>query len=105
MKLSRSIVDDIRFVKGYFPASFDQYDGKNISVLNLDVDLYDSYKECLSYFYPLIVKGGVVIFDEYDGPGDVQKWPGAKRAIDEFSSEFKLKLQKHWTGFVYFRKI
>ena len=26
--LSRSIVDDIRFVKGYFPASFDQYDGK-----------------------------------------------------------------------------
>jgi O-methyltransferase len=49
----------VRLVKGWFPKSFPEYDAKEpIALLHLDVDLYQSYKDCLTYFYPLVARGG-----------------------------------------------
>src|SRR5262249_1408724 len=44
-------------VKGYFPTSFMEYSGEPIGLLHLDVDLYQSYKDCLEWFEPLVAPG------------------------------------------------
>jgi O-methyltransferase len=93
----------IFFVKGFFPESFSGFK-QEVALLHLDVDLYQSYKDCLSHFFPLLRSGGVILFDEYDHAKDLQKWPGAKIAIDEFLSEYDLPIRHHWSGFTYAQK-
>jgi len=45
-----------------------------------DVDIYQSTRSCLDFFYPRMVHGGVMIFDDYEWKG----CPGVKKAISEF---------------------
>jgi len=73
---------DERFVlvEGLFPATFPEYSGGPIALLHLDVDLYQSYKDCLEYFVPKVAPGGVIAFDEYRD----LTWVGATRAIEEY---------------------
>lgn len=86
--LARHLGDDqfvrsrVTFVKGFFDTTLSQYPHKSISLLNLDVDLYDSYKVCLEKLYPLLSAGGIVTFDEYVREGAA--FPGAVKAINEF---------------------
>ena len=54
--------------------------GLRISLLHLDLDLYEPTLVALKYLYPLVVPGGVVIFDEYGMVG----FPGETKAIDEY---------------------
>ncbi|MBW8039164.1 MAG: hypothetical protein FVQ85_04100 [Planctomycetes bacterium] len=75
------IDNNITLVEGFFSESLTRYRGGNIALLHLDVDLYQSYKETLKFFYPKVVKGGIIAFDEYH---KVEKFSGAKIAIDEF---------------------
>jgi len=71
----------VTLVPGFFKDSLSRLSSfPNVSFLHLDCDLYDSYKECLAFFYPRLSPGAIVLFDEYDDP----KWPGAKKAVDEF---------------------
>jgi len=49
------------------------------ALVNLDADLYNPTKAGLEYFYPLLSPGGVIIVHDY-----THKWPGIKRAVDEF---------------------
>lgn len=42
---------------------------KNIAVLRLDGDLYESTKVCLQYLYPQVSPGGWVILDDYNLDG------------------------------------
>jgi len=83
--------DKVKLVKGFFPTTFKYYNGQPIAILHVDVDLYQSYKDVLDYFYPFVVKGGLIMFDEYNEP----KWPGATKAIDEFISKTGHTLQKY----------
>ena len=71
-------------VKGFFEESLLKYTGKQIALLHLDADLYESYKTSLELLYTKIPKGGVVAFDEYMGTFEHINFPGAKKAIDEF---------------------
>ena len=54
--------------------------GFRISLLNLDVDLYEPTKVALEFLYPLVVPGGIVILDEYAMPG----FPGESRAFEDY---------------------
>ncbi|MDC0372904.1 TylF/MycF family methyltransferase [Candidatus Pelagibacter ubique] len=99
------IKNNIKMIKGFFPKSFQSFDEK-ISFLHLDVDLYDSYKECLKFFYPKVVSGGIITFDEYIDKKNKRsnkgwEWHGAKIAIDEFIEDKNLTLLTHPTGFNY----
>ena len=57
-----------------------------IALLNLDVDLYESYRDCLRALGPRVT--GLIVFDEYR----VAKWPGATLAIDECLPELGHRL-------------
>lgn len=93
-------VASVTFVKGWIPDALTHVHGP-IRVLHLDVDLYRSYADALRTLWPQVVPGGWILFDEYDQGRDLQKWPGAKRAIDEFASEVEIELHRHWSGFVH----
>ena len=86
-------------IEGFFPDSFSEYPGTPVSLLHLDVDLYASYVACFEFFEPLLQPGAVILLDEYDRGNDEEKWPGAKRAVDEFADARGLTVDKHYSGF------
>jgi len=85
-------------VPGFFNKSLSNYNKKPIAFLHVDVDLYDSYNDVLNTLFPFVVKGGVVLFDEY---GD-ENWPGAKQAIDEFLKKHPHELIQEQIGKKYY---
>jgi O-methyltransferase len=54
---------------------------QRLALVNLDADLYLPTKAGLEFFYPLLSPGGVIIIHDY-----THKWPGIKKAVDEFVS-------------------
>lgn len=74
------IAQTVRLMPGLFSETLPGYDGQ-VALLHVDVDLYQSYLDCLTNLWPRIVAGGIVAFDEY---GEPDTWPGARRAVDEF---------------------
>lgn len=49
-----------------------------ISLLNIDVDIYEPTVTILKYLYPLVVSGGIVMLDDYG------VFPGETKAVDEY---------------------
>lgn len=93
-KIERTFVkNNVRLVKGFFEESLHTFDGRTVAFLHLDVDLYESYKVTLEYFWPKVAAGGVVLFDEYKQPVELVKWPGASKAIDEFFGDSRSQIR------------
>jgi len=65
--------------KGYFPETTEGLNEK-FCLVNLDFDLYQPTVAGLEYFYPRMVKGGVILIHDYFSIG----WQGVKKAVDEF---------------------
>ncbi len=71
--------ESVKVIKGVFPSTIND-DPLNFCFVHVDVDLYQSAKDCCEYFYQRLVPGGVMIFDDY-GFGTC---PGVRQAVDEF---------------------
>jgi hypothetical protein len=74
-------------IKGFFEDTLDNNNLEQISLLNLDVDLYESYRICLEKLYPKVTPGGIITFDEY--LRENLFFPGAMKAINEFFTDKK----------------
>lgn len=76
----RRLHEQARFVAGDVLATLDNPENltEHISVLRLDTDWYESTRKELEVLYPRLVKGGVLIIDDYG------YWGGAKKAVDEY---------------------
>jgi O-methyltransferase len=74
--------DNAFIFEGIFPKETAYYLDQDevYSFVHLDCDIYTSVKESLEFFYPRMVPGGVIVFDDYGEPN----CPGAKLAVDEF---------------------
>jgi len=70
--------DKIVFVKGKVEDTIPKNMPERIALLRLDTDWYESTKHELEYLYPILVKNGVLIVDDYGF------WAGAKKATDEY---------------------
>jgi hypothetical protein len=81
----------IKFYKGFFENTLHNLKDEKFSLVHLDCDLYQSYKECLNFFYDKVLPGGYIVFDEYSFSKDV--YPGAQKAIDEFMADKPEKIQ------------
>jgi O-methyltransferase len=68
---------------GWIPAVFEGLPEKRWAFLHIDVDLHEPTLECLEYFYPRLVAGGVILCDDYGS----QLFPGARRAWDSFCED------------------
>jgi hypothetical protein len=82
-KFSKGLMDNVHLVPGWFEDTLPSFSTK-IALLHIDVDLHDSYLTVLNELYDQVVAGGVIAFDEYKSPWDVERFPGAAKAIDSF---------------------
>jgi hypothetical protein len=69
----------IKYHKGWIPDRFSEVRGETFSFVHIDVDLFQPTYDSIQFFYPRLIKNGLMVFDDY---GCVQ-FPGAKKAIDE----------------------
>jgi O-methyltransferase len=70
-----------QFVKGWFRDTIPNSNIKNISVLRLDGDMYESTWLVLTHLYPKLSSGGFTIIDDY---GAI---PSCKAAVDDFRAK------------------
>jgi O-methyltransferase len=90
----------VHIVKGWFQDTFPSAQIRDIAILHIDADWYESVKLCLEKFYDSVQPGGYIILDDY---GD---WEGCRIATDEFLQKRALDvklIQVDYTGF-YFQK-
>ncbi|WP_153799444.1 TylF/MycF/NovP-related O-methyltransferase [Foetidibacter luteolus] len=68
-------------IKGWFNDTVSSFRSTNkIALLRLDGDWYESTLTCLQALYPKVVKGGLVIIDDY------YSWDGCSRAVHDYFS-------------------
>ncbi len=60
-----------------------EHPGVRFSLVHFDCDLYKPTKGALEAFWPLVSRGGIVLFDEYG----IADWPGETKAVDEFFAD------------------
>ncbi|MBL8833718.1 MAG: class I SAM-dependent methyltransferase [Rhodospirillales bacterium] len=92
--------DGVKFLKGWFKDTLHAAPIKELALLRLDGDLYESTMDALQALYAKVVPGGFVIVDDY---GDFEP---CRRAIDEFRATHAIRdpiVPVDWTG-VYWRK-
>lgn len=70
--------------------------GVRFSLIHFDCDLYKPTKVALENLWPILSRGGVMLFDEYS----ILDWPGETKAVDEFfADKSNIKIKKFtWTN-------
>ncbi|EAI2082401.1 methyltransferase [Campylobacter lari] len=82
-------LDKCCFVEGYFPETIVKIpQDEKFKFVNIDMDLYQPILEGLVYFYPKLVKDGVILIHDYFHP----YYTGAKRAVDEFCKNNNIEI-------------
>lgn len=79
--------ENVYFIKGYFPDSVKELPKEEkYCFVHIDCDLYYPIKSGLEYFWPRIVKGGIIMVHDYSSG----HWEGATQAVDEFCILYKV---------------
>jgi hypothetical protein len=74
----------VEFHPGPIPDLFANVADRKFAFVHVDVDLYLPAKRCCEFFYPRMVPGGVMVFDDYGFPSYVD---AEKKAVDEFFAD------------------
>jgi len=93
-EISKKMVapDKVVFKVGYFPETAEGLEDK-FCFVNLDVDLYAPTLAGLEFFYPKMIKGGVILIHDYfEGLFVNPKgaFVGIKKAVTEFAKKYNL---------------
>lgn len=95
VRISLADFPKIEYVKGWIPDVFRNRSAiVNYKFVHVDLDLYAPTKGAISHFFPMLVKGGILVCDDYGS----LRWPGAKRAVDEYCCENKVGFVPLSTG-------
>lgn len=81
-------------VKGWIPETFGAYANHRFRMVHIDVDLHDPTRDSLTFFYPRMVSGGIILLDDH---GFVN-CPGARLAAETFFADKPEKLIELPTG-------
>ncbi len=71
-------LEAFKMVKGDVCQTLDKERPESLALLRLDTDWYASTKKELEVLYPLLVRGGILIIDDYG------HFKGARQAVDEY---------------------
>lgn len=78
----QSLSKNVELVKGDILVTLKNYLSKNphlkVSLLHIDVDLYEPVKEILALLYDRVSTGGIIILDDYG------TFAGTNKAVDDF---------------------
>lgn len=75
--------DFVEYFHGWIPSRFSDVDGRSFCFVHIDVDLYEPTRDSIAFFYPRMVPGGIMLFDDYG----FHQCPGARQASDEFFAD------------------
>lgn len=78
--------ENLIFVKGKVEVTIPEIIPKTISLLHLDTDWYESTYAELTYLFPKLAVGGVIIIDDYG------HWRGCRAAVDHYLQENNVKI-------------
>lgn len=85
---------NFRYYKGWIPDEFHKVKDLQFSFVHIDVDIYQPTCDSLDFFYPRMMKGGVIVIDDYG----FRDWPGAKKAVEEMAEKHGFKVLSLTTG-------
>lgn len=72
---------NVSIIKGMVPDTLPQCDARKICYLSIDMNVVAPEIAAINYFWDKVVKGGVVILDDYGFPQHINQ----KNAFDEFA--------------------
>lgn len=78
--------DKIHFVKGPVESTLPAQAPAQIALLRLDTDFYESSKHEMIHLFPRLIRGGVLLLDDYG------HWEGQRTAVDEYLAGQKVPL-------------
>lgn len=86
-------IDKVQLIKGDCSKTIPDFIEKNqhlvVSMLFIDLDIYEPTKAALEHFLPRMHKGSILAFDELDNP----QWPGETLALLETYGLKNLKIE------------
>jgi hypothetical protein len=68
--------DNVSLIEGVFEETL--FPRQNVSFAHIDCDWYDSVTICINRIWPLLMRGGVMLFDDY------RSYEGCRKAVDHF---------------------
>lgn len=71
---------NIKIYKGIFPETSAPITEKKFCFVHVDTDIYKSTKDCIEFFYPRMVSGGIIICDDFKSP----ECKGVEKAVNDF---------------------
>ena len=85
----------VKFLEGWFQETLPSAPIKELSILRLDGDMYESTMDALEALYPKLAIGGYVLVDDYGA------WPNCRQACNDYRSRHGIKdkiISVDWTG-------
>lgn len=76
------VEDRIQIFRGVFPEDTGSFVNESLALCHIDVDVYASARDVFNKIWPLMVRGGVVVFDDYGFQG----CEGVTRFVNEIPS-------------------
>ncbi|MGE4398770.1 MAG: TylF/MycF/NovP-related O-methyltransferase [Campylobacterales bacterium] len=100
---TQKLNQNIEIIKGDIAKTLPEYIAANpqlkISLLHIDVDIYEATKMSIECLFDKVVKGGVVVFDDYGA------FAGANKAIDDyFGNNIEIKKLRYSNAIAYIVK-
>ncbi len=94
-------IDKVHLVKGNVTQTILQFVAEHphllVSLLFLDLDLYEPTKVAIEHFLPRMPRGAVIAFDELDNP----MWPGETLALLDSAGLGRLKIRRlEWDPYI-----
>lgn len=72
--------DFCKLIRGWIPESLEYVSDRSFRFVHIDLDLAEPTLKALEFFYPRVVCGGILLFDDYG----FHSCPGARVAVDSF---------------------
>tara|TARA_Y100000310_G_scaffold167762_1_gene167712 strand:+ start:647 stop:1444 length:798 start_codon:yes stop_codon:yes gene_type:complete len=88
LKIVRENLQEFNFIKfypGWIPERFKEVEQLVFSFVHIDADLYQPIYDSIKFFYPRMIKNGIMVFDDYGST----YFTGAKRAVDKYIHTIK----------------
>lgn len=78
-------MDNVIIKQGIFPDTTEGMKDNKFCLVHIDVDIYESTKVGLEYFWDKMVPGGLIVLDDFDCTGE--RFPQVFAAVREFFEE------------------
>lgn len=69
----------VKFIRNIVPDALSKIPSQKIAFLMIDMNGFEAELAALNFFYPKMVTGGIIYFDDYGG-----RWPKLREVVDKF---------------------